>query len=354
MSPPSQTSAACHSRAVPNRALVEAARQRLAPVAPDLLLIGGMKCGTTTLHEMLDRHPGIAMATGELSLLALDDVHEQPQNFADAQGNWVDRDLWGSFETYAVWYAERRGTVTEGLLCGDDAPSYLSSTCAAERAAALFPRAKLIVSLRDPTARAVSHYWHDVRRFRAVLPPDLALRQAPGTMLSRSFYASHLERWLRHVPRERMHVVLFEDLVADQAAALNGMLAFLAPRRANTVHAAPVSVHANAGRYPRHLRIALLRNRIFSAYGLHGGDVSLPGRTPAPAARRPPLLRFLHRLAGTSRTPPCEIRPATRQALHALFARHNAGLEDLTGLPLRQRWPSMQCASPAAPKQTGT
>ncbi|WP_462152139.1 sulfotransferase [Pseudoalteromonas xiamenensis] len=33
---------------------------------PDFMIIGAMKSGTTTLHEMLNRHPDIAIPRGEL------------------------------------------------------------------------------------------------------------------------------------------------------------------------------------------------------------------------------------------------------------------------------------------------
>jgi hypothetical protein len=47
---------------------------------------------------------------------------------------------------------------------GDASPSYLSSAIAAEQISRTLPQAKIIFSLRDPAHRAISHYFHQIKR----------------------------------------------------------------------------------------------------------------------------------------------------------------------------------------------
>jgi len=66
--------------------------------------------------------------------------------------------------------------------------------------------------LRDPVARAISHYWPNrhwfPRRLGALTDPKSRC-VVPGR------YAEHLEHWYRHVGRERILVVISEQFFED-------------------------------------------------------------------------------------------------------------------------------------------
>jgi hypothetical protein len=113
----------------------------------------------------------------------------------------------------------------------------------------------MIVLLRDPVDRALSHYHHEVALGREPLSFEQALdaeaertrgeeeRMARDpryfshawwdhTYAARGRYAEQLERWLAVFPREQMLVLASEELAADTAGTYKRVLEFVgAPTR---------------------------------------------------------------------------------------------------------------------------
>jgi sulfotransferase family protein len=196
---------------------------------PDFLILGGMRCGTTSLHHYLAEHPDVDQATGkELQYFTL---HH-------ARG---DR-----------WYRAHFPAAAPGRLHFEASPYYLFHPAVPARVASSLPNARFLVLLRNPVDRAYSHYLHTKRRgyeplgFAEALNAETerlsgasslasgsarsqdALRQF--SYLSRGYYADQLERWFRHVSRERFHIIRSEDLFADPDPIYSGVLAFLGLR----------------------------------------------------------------------------------------------------------------------------
>jgi hypothetical protein len=98
----------------------------------------------------------------------------------------------------------------------------------------------VIVCLRDPIARARSHWLHAYyragvkrRSFEQAVHDELAqpegveCESVAGGYLARGHYTRQLERLEHQYPRERIHVILFEDLVRDPAGAFSEVCAYL-------------------------------------------------------------------------------------------------------------------------------
>ena len=110
---------------------------------PDFVIIGAMKCGTTTLASQLGAQPGIFMSTPK-----------EPNFFSDdavyAQG--------------IGWYRRLFDPAPDGTLRGEASthytklPTYPDTTT---RLSETLEDPKLIYLIRDPMARAVSHYIHE-------------------------------------------------------------------------------------------------------------------------------------------------------------------------------------------------
>ena len=45
---------------------------------PDFIIVGAMKSGTTTLHDMLNTHPDVFIPKGELHFFDHDDIFQHP------------------------------------------------------------------------------------------------------------------------------------------------------------------------------------------------------------------------------------------------------------------------------------
>ena len=112
---------------------------------PDFIIIGAARSGTTHLLGQLNAHPNVLPGPRET-------------HFFDSQRY-----------TYGLpWYRLRfpavkirQQAVASGLrpvLTGESSPSYLSHPHAPARVARGVPQARLLVLLRDPAARAASHW----------------------------------------------------------------------------------------------------------------------------------------------------------------------------------------------------
>jgi hypothetical protein len=194
---------------------------------PDVLILGAMKAGTSSLHHCLTQHPGvIAPLRKEVHYF---DVH---------------------YEEGERWYRAHFGRVGEPGLNLDSSPYYLAHPLAPQRAHALVPDARLIVLLRDPVRRAYSQYWHERDKRRETLSFEEAIAAEPARLgddeqrlargeirhsrahqhfgyLARGRYAEQLERWWQVYPRDRMLVLRFEDLARDPLEVLGRTLDYL-------------------------------------------------------------------------------------------------------------------------------
>jgi hypothetical protein len=202
---------------------------------PDFLVLGAQKAGTTALYAYLRRHPAITGPSWK------------EVSFFDR--HWARGESWyrGNFPNLAR---------TRGKLVGEASPSYVFHPLAPERVEALIPDARLVVLVRNPLDRALSHYNHEVALGREPLSFEDALdaeeerlggevERMEGdpryfsrewwshTYKARGRYAEQLERWLAVFPREQLLVLPSEDLGGEPEQAHAEVLAFLgaAPHR---------------------------------------------------------------------------------------------------------------------------
>ena len=142
-------------------------------------------------------------------------------------------------------------------ITGEATPYYLFHPLVPERVAATLPDVRLIVLLRDPVARAISHYHHE--RKLGSRPSASPTRSRPRTSGSRaearivedpsyaSFahqhfsykargrYAPQLERWLTTFPGEQLLIVDANALFEEPAREFERVTSFLGlPTRAAT------------------------------------------------------------------------------------------------------------------------
>lgn len=193
---------------------------------PDFLILGGQRCGTTSLFHYLRAHPQVRPATGkELQYFTLH--HARGER----------------------WYRGHFPVTEPGQVTFEASPYYLFHPDVPARVAATLPAGRFVVLLRDPVERAYSHYLHtraygaepldfaaalaaEPDRLAAALRDGTATRRAHAALRNHSYaargrYAEQLDRWFAQVPRERVHVVRSEDLYADPATVYGELLRFL-------------------------------------------------------------------------------------------------------------------------------
>jgi hypothetical protein len=194
-------------------ALTEGARY-----LPTFIVIGAMKCGTTSLYHYLRDHDQIFMSRiKELDF------------FAEA-ANWSRGMDWYRHQFKGAGNALARGEASTLYT------KYPEHRGVPERIAAVLPDVRLIYVVRDPIERLRSHFQHRVMTGREKLPAEVALLEDPS-YLNCSRYAMQLERYLEHFPREQILIVTSEGLRSDRKATIQQVYAFLGvdPTRVPTV-----------------------------------------------------------------------------------------------------------------------
>jgi len=174
---------------------------------PNLLVIGGLKCGTTSLHHYLGLHPDVAMS------------RPKELNFFCEELNWVLGEAWyrSHFDPAAA-------------VRGETSPHYTARPRldgVVERMRALVGDARLIYMVRDPIDRILSHYLHNTGggyEERALVE---ALGRTDTAYVDRSRYAYQLEPYREAFGAERVRVVSREELKAERAATMRGLFEFL-------------------------------------------------------------------------------------------------------------------------------
>ncbi len=206
-------------------------------VLPDYLIVGGQRCGSTSLHNYLAEHPRVGRPRiKEIQYLSIEHARGE---------RWYR----GHFPTraYAAAVGARRGG---RLLVGEASPYYLFHPLAPARAAALLPEARIIAVLRDPVARAYSHYQLEValgceplgfaealdaeeerlegERERIERDPSYAaFAFRHFSYQARGDYLDQLRGWYDAYPADRILVLRSEDLFADPARVVARALDFL-------------------------------------------------------------------------------------------------------------------------------
>jgi Sulfotransferase domain len=250
--PAARASAALRARRTLQRAL------SVLHTDPHFLIIGAARSGTGTLTYLLKRHPNVVGSRGEL-------------RFFDDR--WARGIGWYRLQfpaRWTLWAAERAGH--RPAITGEKSPFYLPHVQAPRRIRELLPEVRLMVLLRDPTARAVSHWQllaateYENRSLEEVLDEELgsgwqadpagrgeqlALENAHDyevvdasggaaaagdaerpTLARRPFvvrgiYVNQLRRWHALFPREQLLVLRSEDLFSDPNRVIGDVCRFL-------------------------------------------------------------------------------------------------------------------------------
>lgn len=214
-------------------------------VLPTVFVLGGTKCGSSSLARILWQHPAhVAPLAKELMYL---------QRLPNFQSNYeYDRLLafiWGRYRNGHARYCESgyrkffptgwtmQLRVRNGgnAVTSDCDPFNLYCPVATERLAQLAVQPKFIVSLRDPIGRAYSDYnMHradpsESRSFVQCIREELSGTETRfrKRFLNQGIYAPHLERWFGRFPRRQFLILRAEDLFADSAAIAAEVFSFL-------------------------------------------------------------------------------------------------------------------------------
>ena len=168
---------------------------------PDFVLIGAMKCGTTTLAAQLGAQAGIFVTNPKEPNFFSDDAA-----FARGEG-WYE----GLFD--AARPGDIRGEASTHYTKRPDLPDTVA------RMQAALPEVRLVYMIRDPMARLVSHWVHAWSRNETRLPFERALAEMPA-LVEYGRYGFQAAPFVEAWGREAILLTSLERMRADPQAEL--------------------------------------------------------------------------------------------------------------------------------------
>lgn len=212
-----------------------------AGALPNVVVIGGMKCGTTSLHRYLDEHPDIAMSRPkELNFFF------RARGARPAAGPTFDV---GNWHLGVDWYADQFDA--SAPVRGEASPGYTSPSYpeVAERMAEVVPDVRLVYLVREPLERAVSQYLHHRRDGEEPRPLEEALLDPSSQYVSRGRYHERLQPFLERFDLGRILVIDHRDLLEERRITLQRLFRFLGVD--DTFWSDGLRAHWNAARRDR-------------------------------------------------------------------------------------------------------
>ena len=206
-----------------------------------------MKCGTSALHALLDRHPDVAMAPPkELNFFfGPDGVDSDARTESWREGRW---------RLGPQWYAAQFDPAAP--LRGESSPGYTdpSHPEVATRIRALAPDVRLVYLVREPLERATSQWRHHRRDGTEPRALEEALLDDASQYVERSRYLERIVPFLELFGPDRVLVVVQERLRAHTDREVRRVLEHVGadPSRWSPVGASPAS--CSASRPTRSLR----------------------------------------------------------------------------------------------------
>ena len=286
---------------------------------PDFFIIGAFKSGTTAMYEYLRRHPQLYLPEVKEPMYFGSDLTPRYRRMTE--------------DEYLALFAP----AADHQRAGEASPWYLYSESAAAEIREFAPSAQAIVLLRNPVdvmyaqhGQLVFNRREDITDFPSALAAEddrRAGRRIPADALRPEalFYrhsvrfADQLRHWFEMLGRERVHVIVFDDLAADPHAVYRSTLEFLG---VDPGHEVDLSVY-NPN---RRARSGLVQRLLFAPprplRGLFGRLRSLP---------------IAHRVrdslvsANSRRAARAEMDPALWRSLTEEFAPQVADLGQLIG-----------------------
>ena len=200
---------------------------------PDFMIIGAMKAGTTSLFKYLSKHPDLYLS-----------VPKEVHFFDGGKNPKVD-----TFAKGEAWYRAHfplKKELSKNAKVYEASPVYIFNPLAPKRIFDTVPDVKLILLLRNPTERAVSHYLHGARRNWDDLPFYEALQAEEARLKpliaaqdyknrayieysykSRGRYKEQIERYLQYFAREQMLIIDSKNLFSHTDRTVRRVFEFI-------------------------------------------------------------------------------------------------------------------------------
>lgn len=190
----------------------------------NLIVPGAAKSGTSSLHGILSRHPNVAMSRPkEPQFFSFDDLYSKGFNYHNSLFEDADVDT---------------------SVYGESSQSYFVHQRAIDRIQKSLDKPKIIILLRDPLERLLSHYrWNyklavETASLESALQergddtsysfdPKVNMYRENGGYLAFSRYSKYVPRWKSVFGDENVLLLRTDDLKSDQQGVASACFRFL-------------------------------------------------------------------------------------------------------------------------------
>ncbi len=175
---------------------------------PNLIIIGAMKSGTTSLHYYLGLHPQIFMSK------------PKELNFFNLEFNWPKGVQW--YESHFLDKTKIRGESSTSYT------KYPTFKGVAERMYSILPEIKIIYLIRDPIERIISEYTHNFSQGRENRTFTDSLKNIENNhYVNCSKYYAQLEQYLKFYSISNILIITAYDLMNNRVKTLKKIFRFL-------------------------------------------------------------------------------------------------------------------------------
>jgi len=178
---------------------------------PDFVVIGGMKCGSTSLWKYLSMHPGITLPEKRKNL-----------EFFDPRDNWEKGIVW--YESFFHAKNDKHQVFGE---VSTEYSKYPLSTGVAKNMHSVIPNAKIIYIVRDPIERIKLQYIHSIGNASEKRDFELAVCDLPNQYINISCYFLQIEQYLAYYKKENILIILSEELKINPEKTLKKIFTFI-------------------------------------------------------------------------------------------------------------------------------
>lgn len=187
-------------------------------------IVGAQRCGTTYLYNILDSHPDIYMAKP---------LKPEPKFFLNKRLSKQ------KIEAYLNKYFTSQLECKRYKAFGEKSTSYFEYAYVGENIKKFFPNAKIIIIFRNPSDRAISHYFFSLNNkfenrslkeafITGKKPPEINHKTSvsPFNYYERGIYASFLKKYYNYFDKEKIKILIFEKFV-NNLEEINKLYDFL-------------------------------------------------------------------------------------------------------------------------------
>lgn len=256
---------------------------------PNFFVVGAAKAGTTSLYYYLKQHPNIYLSpikethyfSTDIAVAEFSETYKK-HTFLDLDSYFSEKpykELALSFVQKKEHYKKLFEECKNEKAIGECSPSYLFSKEAPQNIYNHNPKAKIIISLRNPISRSFSHYLMALRigqtslSFKKAFEKDMASTNKgwgkTELFYELSMYSEQITRFVELFPEEQIKFILFEDLVKNTATIIKECHQFLDIKPLDTLE---IEKH-NAASIPKYKKI----NHFFVKTGIKNASGKILG-----------------------------------------------------------------------------